>query len=76
MRTSSGLGAAALSLLSFATPGSAFFRMPCPGHIVTERADPIVNPGGVSGHVHTISGGLFPRTCSSSTLADSHRQRI
>ncbi|KAL1297177.1 hypothetical protein AAFC00_004750 [Neodothiora populina] len=31
--------------------------MPCPGRILTERADPIVSPGSVSGHVHTISGG-------------------
>lgn len=53
----SGLSAAALSLLVFATPSSAFWRMPCPGRIVDERADPIVSPGSVSGHVHTISGG-------------------
>lgn len=31
--------------------------MPCPGRLVTERADPIVSPGAISGHVHTISGG-------------------
>lgn len=59
MRYSFGISAAALSLVSFATPGSAFFRVPCPGRIVTERADPIVSPGSVSGHVHTISGGLY-----------------
>ncbi|KAF1349914.1 hypothetical protein BDV97DRAFT_377089 [Delphinella strobiligena] len=57
MRSYTGIGAAALSLLSFAIPGSAFFRVPCPGRIVTERADPIVSPGSVAGHVHTISGG-------------------
>ncbi|KAI4719470.1 WSC-domain-containing protein [Aureobasidium sp. EXF-10727] len=42
---------------ALAAPAAAFFRMPCPGRIVTERADPIISPGQVSGHVHTISGG-------------------
>ncbi|KAF1836319.1 hypothetical protein BDW02DRAFT_494034 [Decorospora gaudefroyi] len=31
--------------------------MACPGRNVRERLDPIVTPGQVSGHVHTISGG-------------------
>ncbi|KAF2845596.1 WSC-domain-containing protein [Plenodomus tracheiphilus IPT5] len=31
--------------------------MSCPGRIVRERLDPIVVPGGISSHVHTISGG-------------------
>ncbi|KAF2015096.1 WSC-domain-containing protein [Aaosphaeria arxii CBS 175.79] len=31
--------------------------MSCPGRLVRERIDPIVNPGAVSGHLHTISGG-------------------
>ena len=35
----------------------AFFRMSCPGRLVRERLDPIINPGGVASHVHTISGG-------------------
>ncbi|KAI9045978.1 DUF1996 and WSC domain-containing protein [Aspergillus affinis] len=39
------------------TPAEAFFRMPCPSRLVQERADPIVNPGAVAAHVHTISGG-------------------
>lgn len=46
---------AALALL--AGSADAFWRMPCPGRIVQERADPIISPGVVSGHVHTISGG-------------------
>ncbi|ETN45874.1 uncharacterized protein HMPREF1541_00055 [Cyphellophora europaea CBS 101466] len=33
----------------------AFWRLPC-GRIQLGRVDPIVNPGLVSGHVHTISG--------------------
>ncbi|KAI5271288.1 hypothetical protein E4T47_05393 [Aureobasidium subglaciale] len=48
--------ASALSILALASSASAFWRMPCPGRISTERLDPIVAPGGVSGHVHTISG--------------------
>jgi hypothetical protein len=47
------LGALTLSV----APTAAFFRMPCPSRLVQERADPIVNPGVVGGHVHTISGG-------------------
>lgn len=35
----------------------AFWRLPCVSPLVTERADPIVNPGAVSGHAHTIMGG-------------------
>lgn len=35
----------------------AFWRMPCPGRLVLERVDPIISPGKVSGHVHTVSGG-------------------
>ncbi|EXJ57798.1 murein transglycosylase [Cladophialophora psammophila CBS 110553] len=39
------------------SPVSAFWRLPCKSPIVVERADPIVNPGAVSGHLHTIMGG-------------------
>jgi hypothetical protein len=42
---------------ALAAPAAAFFRIPCPGRIVTERADPIVSSGSVAGHVHSISGG-------------------
>ncbi|KAL6708576.1 hypothetical protein ACN47E_002557 [Coniothyrium glycines] len=31
--------------------------MTCPGRLVRERLDPIVNPGAVSSHVHQIAGG-------------------
>ena len=34
-----------------------FFRMPCSGPLLLERADPIVNPGAVSDHLHNIVGG-------------------
>ncbi|KAK4993470.1 hypothetical protein LTR50_000400 [Elasticomyces elasticus] len=41
---------------SLADPVAAFWRMSCPGRILSERADPIVFPGVVAPHVHTISG--------------------
>jgi len=50
------ISASALSILALASSASAFWRMPCPGRVTTERLDPIVSPGGVSGHVHTVSG--------------------
>lgn len=53
---SSGFSASALSILALASSASAFWRMPCPGRVATERLDPIVSPGKVAGHVHTISG--------------------
>ena len=43
--------------LGLAASSNAFFRMSCPGRIVRERIDPIMNPGSISDHVHTISGG-------------------
>jgi len=50
--------AAAISLIAtLSVPTAAFWRMPCPGRLVLERIDPIVSPGKVSGHVHTVSGG-------------------
>lgn len=54
---SSSFSPVALSLAALVAPSAAFWRMACPGHIVVERADPIVFPGDVASHVHTISGG-------------------
>ncbi|PNS16603.1 WSC domain-containing protein 2 [Sphaceloma murrayae] len=51
--TSSAIGVAAL----LAAPAHAFFRMGCGSPIVTERIDPIISPGQVSGHVHQVVGG-------------------
>ncbi|KAI9678071.1 MAG: hypothetical protein M1817_006015 [Caeruleum heppii] len=45
------------AVASLAAPAAAFFKVPCSSPLVTERADPIVNPGKVAGHVHTIMGG-------------------
>ena len=42
---------------ALAGPASAYIRMTCPNNIVEERADPIINPGKVSGHTHKIAGG-------------------
>lgn len=50
--------AVSLSILwLLAGPAAAFWRLPCGGTLVNDRADPIVNPGGVAGHVHQIMGG-------------------
>lgn len=47
--------AALIGLIS--PPAHAFFRMSCPGRLTLQRIDPIISPGQVSGHVHTVSGG-------------------
>ncbi|KAF4554906.1 Hypothetical protein D9617_3g019750 [Elsinoe fawcettii] len=51
--TNAAIGLAAL----LAAPAEAFFRMGCGSPIVTERIDPIISPGQVSGHVHQVVGG-------------------
>ncbi|KAM0720206.1 hypothetical protein Q7P37_004342 [Cladosporium fusiforme] len=45
------------AITALAGTASAFWRMPCGGRLLLERADPVVFPGAVSPHVHTISGG-------------------
>ncbi len=48
----------ALGLLTtVVVPVTSFWRLPCKVPIVVERADPIISPGRVSAHVHTIMGG-------------------
>ncbi|KAL7273681.1 hypothetical protein RUND412_003453 [Rhizina undulata] len=42
---------------SFVPQATAFWRLPCQSPLLVERADPIVNPDAVSGHLHTIMGG-------------------
>ena len=47
-----------LSITAFwATPALAFFKLPCDNPLIQERADPIISPGKVAGHVHTVNGG-------------------
>ncbi|GAO46748.1 hypothetical protein SAICODRAFT_28840 [Saitoella complicata NRRL Y-17804] len=51
----------------------AFWRLPCGAPVVVERMDPIVNPGLVSSHVHTIMGSdaiNFTNTFNSLRAAD------
>ncbi|GAA5911357.1 hypothetical protein JCM5296_007334 [Sporobolomyces johnsonii] len=43
--------------LAVASPALAFFRLPCDNILIQERADPIISPGEVAGHVHTVVGG-------------------
>ncbi|KAI9643951.1 hypothetical protein NHQ30_007302 [Ciborinia camelliae] len=47
----------ALCFLAFFNHTLAFWRLPCNSPVVVQRADPIVTPGAVSPHVHTIMGG-------------------
>lgn len=80
--SSVSLATSALLAISCFVPGtSAFWRLPCLNPLVIERADPIVNPGGVAGHLHTIMGGngfnftmdydtARGSTCSSCTVTD------
>jgi len=56
MAPSSLLGALGLLALA-ASPVTAFWRLPCKAPVVVERADPILNPGAASPHLHTIMGG-------------------
>ncbi|KAK8245849.1 hypothetical protein IWZ00DRAFT_331531 [Phyllosticta capitalensis] len=50
----------ALAALSLSGSASAFWRMPCRGRTALERVDPIVDPGKISGHAHTVQGsGAF-----------------
>ena len=42
--------------LSIPQPAYAFFRLPCAQPVLVERTDPIVSPGGIAGHTHTIMG--------------------
>ncbi|MCJ1341011.1 hypothetical protein MMC09_006307 [Bachmanniomyces sp. S44760] len=62
------------------SPVNAYWRMPCPGTLVTERLDPIVAPGKASTHAHTVLGGnafaatmdydtTQKSTCSSCSIA-------
>ncbi|KPV72855.1 uncharacterized protein RHOBADRAFT_55528 [Rhodotorula graminis WP1] len=45
------------TLAAAATPALSFFRLPCGPPLVVERVDPIISPGAVAGHVHTVAGG-------------------
>ncbi|KAF8538786.1 hypothetical protein BDD12DRAFT_840894 [Trichophaea hybrida] len=60
----------AVSLL--ALEASAFWRLPCPGLLSTERLDPIDTPGLPAHHSHVIHGGNgLSKSCDSSQLRAS-----
>lgn len=40
----------------FITSAHAFWRMECPGRVGLARIDPIIDPGTVSKHAHSIHG--------------------
>ncbi|KAH9978299.1 hypothetical protein BJV74DRAFT_780833 [Russula compacta] len=42
--------------LLLAPATNAFWRLPCQQPVLDARVDPIIDPGGPSGHVHTIMG--------------------
>lgn len=55
------------TLAAAASPALAFFRLPCGPPLVVERVDPIISPGAIAGHVHTVAGGsAFSMTSSAS----------
>ena len=43
-------------IVFLAGPVTAFWKVPCTSPLVHERADPIVSPGQVSSHAHTVMG--------------------
>lgn len=57
-----------LGLLALTSQTWAFFRLSCSA-VSIERIDPIVNPGEVSPHLHSIAGSsLFSATSDYDTL--------
>ncbi|KAJ9642948.1 hypothetical protein H2199_004470 [Coniosporium tulheliwenetii] len=75
--TLNGIAVASVTLLGVA---DAFWRMSC-GRVQTGRIDPIVTPGRISGHAHTIVGSnnlginstynqLFNAQCTSCEIKD------
>ncbi|KAF2667566.1 WSC-domain-containing protein [Microthyrium microscopicum] len=50
-------GRVSIVLLATSRPVLGFIRFGCGNNLVEERADPIVAPGQVAGHVHKIAGG-------------------
>jgi hypothetical protein len=60
-----------LLLCLFFTHVDAFWRMVC-STIQTGRIDPIVNPGAVSGHAHTVAGPISKPTPVFHSIARAH----
>ena len=53
----SGLELGAVLVTCLASQAFAFWRMPCLSRLIDERADPLLSPGAISPHVHSIAGG-------------------
>ena len=49
-------------------PALAYWRMSCMGVAGIARIDPIVSPGEISSHVHTIKGASGMQICLCSSL--------
>ena len=45
------------SALALAGQAAAFWRLPCRSQTGVARIDPLVDPGSIADHVHTIAGG-------------------
>jgi len=50
-----GFTSGLVALAAFVGDANAFFRINC-GRILDGRIDPIISPGKVSGHLHTLVG--------------------
>lgn len=48
--------ALAATVLAALTPVEAFWRMPCRARSGVARIDPLISPGSVAEHVHSIHG--------------------
>lgn len=59
----------------FIAGANAFWRMECPGRVGVARMDPIVNPGELANHVHSISGSSG-ETLASGPVPSADRPRI
>lgn len=49
--------AKAIVFLFLTTTVNAFWRLLCDGSVGVARIDPLIAPGGLSDHVHSIKGG-------------------
>ncbi|KAG8968051.1 hypothetical protein FRC05_001684 [Tulasnella sp. 425] len=49
--------AAILASLASVEVANAWFRLPCATPLVQERVDPIISPGQISQHLHSLHGG-------------------
>ncbi|KAL4263562.1 DUF1996 domain-containing protein [Pleurotus pulmonarius] len=61
-----------LTLITAASLANAYWLMGIENFITTERLDPIVNPGAISSHVHSVLGGSnFAMTTNTAKLRQS-----